>query len=105
MLERVSAGEGCWAWLVVGSLGYLGRKRVTAVSLPKGPSFGFYPAELAAPRCGGGSWRVQAPLSWRCQEAWAAGRSRSPAHALSPEAPPCLSTELGGQAAHAGSPG
>lgn len=55
MPERVCAGEGCRAWLVVGSLGYLGRERVTPLSLPKGSSLGLYSAELAAPRCRGGN--------------------------------------------------
>lgn len=37
--ERVCAGKGCWAsaWLVVWSLGCLGRERVSAVSSPLRP--------------------------------------------------------------------
>lgn len=39
MPERVCEGERCWAraWLVAGSLGSLGRERVTAVTSPLRP--------------------------------------------------------------------
>lgn len=41
MLERVCAGEGCWAWLVVGSLGYLGRVKGDCYLCPQASALAF----------------------------------------------------------------
>lgn len=62
--------------------------------LPLGPSSGLYSADLAAPRHGDGIWKVQAALSWWCQEAWAEGCPGASIHPLGPEVALCFPMEL-----------